>query len=222
MAGKSKISTHPAKKYIELELVKGTPYRDIVGQFSGDISRSSLGRYKRKHLPEQLAKAREAKEVSNADKLLAELARLRIYANKLMEACDRYLTDPEHPDWYDIGPRAHDVDVTYEAEDGQGKTYRRKARMSDLLKLIEKKDILPIEIRWKIADPRELVLKAHKALKEDLELLGRIWGEIKGEGTPGILVTDPVFIEIQALILDAVKDHPEVREKIAHVLDPGE
>jgi len=218
MGNTCSICKHSARQYIDLELVKGTSYRDIEAQFSGEISRSALGRHKKNHIPESLVKAQKAEEISKADRIVEELERIRRYANKVLEACDRELTDPDNPDQYYIGPRADDVDVTYVELDDEGKPHRHKARLSVLLRELVDNGMLPAAHRWKIADPRELILKAHKALRDDLEFLARLWGEIKDQTATTILVTDPVFVQLQAVILEATKDVPEVRQKIGYAL----
>lgn len=88
------------------------------------------------------------------EQLAAGLARV----NKLMDACDAWLQDPDNPDVYDIGPRANEVTVVY-WEAGDESLFRAKAPLSKLLARIDKGGILTIEAESKFADPRKLILE---------------------------------------------------------------
>jgi hypothetical protein len=63
------ICSHPDRKKIDQEIIKGTPLRDIAGRYG--TSKSSLQRHQKAgHIPAAIAKAEEAKEVAQGDKLL--------------------------------------------------------------------------------------------------------------------------------------------------------
>jgi hypothetical protein len=68
------ICSHPDRAEIDRALLDTDSLRDIAGRF--DVSRSALDRHKADHLPEQLSKAQEADEVTQADDLLGRLDEL--------------------------------------------------------------------------------------------------------------------------------------------------
>ena len=57
-------------------LVSSVPYRELSRRFG--IDKSSLSRHKKRHIPELLSKAVEAKEVTKANNLFDEINRLKI------------------------------------------------------------------------------------------------------------------------------------------------
>jgi hypothetical protein len=100
------------------------------------------------------------------------------------------LRDPEHPERYDLGPRATDITVIYEAEEDKDSPgdpddedsnvkvkrvkVRKKALLSELLAVIPNLFVVSI----KVADPRELILKTHRETRDDLELIAKLSGEL--------------------------------------------
>lgn len=92
---------------------------------------------------------------------------------KLFDACDRWLADPEDPARYEIGPRAEDVQVTYWEKEPDGRQVKRKDRLSTLLCRVSLgRNFIIIEMKQ--ADPRELVLKTANTLRGALEMLLRV------------------------------------------------
>src|SRR5215208_6441836 len=107
---------------INSALLAGTPLRTIA-DLNG-LSHQSLIRHRDNHLPGSLLKSQEAREIADADRLMAELEATFARVNKLFDACDEWLTDPDDPTRYDIGPRAGELMVTYE-ERSNGRTVQR-------------------------------------------------------------------------------------------------
>jgi hypothetical protein len=60
---------------INLELIGGTSYRDIAGQFR--LSKTAVARHKQAHVPEKLALARNHREALSAESLLEEMADMK-------------------------------------------------------------------------------------------------------------------------------------------------
>jgi len=182
------VCDHPQREAIDAALVSDSePNRAIADRFG--IGLSALGRHRREHIPEALARAQqargdraatavarrvEAKEAHDTRAgldLLGELQRIFEHVNLTLDACDRWLRDPNDPTRYEIGPRAEDIQVTYLEDTGDGRPARRKARLSELLPHAPG-PVLAVEVKH--ADPRELIIKAADSLKGQLELLGNI------------------------------------------------
>lgn len=79
----STIETHPQRADIESALLQGISYRDIAGRYG--LSKSAVERYSDK-LTSTLAKAQEAQEVANGDRLLAQVIDLQKQALEILEA----------------------------------------------------------------------------------------------------------------------------------------
>jgi transposase len=69
------ICKHKQLEQINKELINGTSYRAISGRFG--VSKSSLERHHKNHLPADLTKAKAAGEIAQADSLLAQLQTLQ-------------------------------------------------------------------------------------------------------------------------------------------------
>jgi hypothetical protein len=96
------ICTHPDREAIDCALVAGEANTKLSSIFA--VSEQALRRHKESHLPEKLLKAREAEEITEADKLKGELElvkedvqRLRLKAEEegdfrtALMGCDRAL-----------------------------------------------------------------------------------------------------------------------------------
>lgn len=93
---------------------------------------------------------------------MGELAVLARRARKLSDACDRWLTDPDNPGAYNLGPRSSEVKVVYEEDGPDGKPVRRTEWLDVLLRQLEGGGRHVLRGEWKIADPRTLISKARE------------------------------------------------------------
>jgi DNA-binding transcriptional ArsR family regulator len=70
------VCSHPERREIDRTLVsRSASYRDIAGQYS--VSKTAVSRHTKEHLPDLLAKAYAAEEVTRADELLMDVRRLQ-------------------------------------------------------------------------------------------------------------------------------------------------
>lgn len=81
---------HPNVLHINSALIAGRSLRDIGGQWK--ISKTALARHK-EHLPAELAKAKQAEEVGNADTLLNDVRGGEGRADRLYVAAEKILLD---------------------------------------------------------------------------------------------------------------------------------
>ena len=213
MPRKPEVDKHPKKKQIIRALIRGVSYRDIMGQFG--VTKSALGRYLKERLPEKAAKALAARDVEDGNFILDEIQRIMARVNKMFDACDEYLSDPEEPGKYDIGPRADEVTVNYYICDTEGKNVSRfKDTLQNIINQLRGVNVTATE--YKYADPRKLLLETARTLHPQLELLVQIHGQIK-DVTVNI-INSPEFISIQNILLEELAPHPEARLKIAERL----
>jgi hypothetical protein len=190
MARRCSICDHPEAVKINKLLAKGESLRNIAGRFP-DISVSSLHRHKQ-HLARELAEPikrqeelaevfrenlaiKENEETREAITVISELKRCFTRINKLFDACDQWLKDPDNPEQYTLEPRANEVKVIFSEADEDGKPRRRKKALSHLLARLEESGGLQVE-GWEVrhADPRELILKTAGRLSEQIEILAKL------------------------------------------------
>lgn len=202
--------THPKHVEIDKALVAETSLRNIAERFS--LSVAAINRHKKSHLPDALVQARVVQEEADAIDVMAELRRCFERVNLLFDACDRWLRDADDPTRYDIGPRAEEVDVTYderiEDRNGQPRTVRRKKSLAELLDMIagERRTVTMVETKH--ADPRELVLKTANRLQGQTELFAKLIGELSDGNTINITVS-PEWAELRSIITGVLQAHPE-------------
>jgi transposase-like protein len=66
------VCAHPKVEAIDMALVAGEPYRSVANRYES-LSQAAVQRHEENHLPATLSKAKEAREVSRADDLLASV-----------------------------------------------------------------------------------------------------------------------------------------------------
>jgi hypothetical protein len=179
---KAAVETHPEREAIIRDIVGGELSNRAVARKYG-ISHGAVNRYKNGRLLAEAAEAARERGRGDGGALLGRVEKVMGRVQKLYDACDEYLQDPENPEKYTLFPRAWELDVVYREAVLSGdktKIVVRKAALSALLeKVSESLGIEPVEVNYRHADPRKLVIEASKAIKEQLELLAKIQGTIR-------------------------------------------
>ncbi len=231
------ICTHPEREAIDKALVASESYRNVSVRFGTSVA--SLQRHKAEHIPVLLATARQrqgeasaahgqhlvdqageqdAREQAHALDVMEELQRCFNRVNLLFDACDRYLRDPDNPAQYDIGPRSEDVTVTYTEPGEDGKPVRRRARLSTLLAQVEQGSASVVDrVETKVADPRELVLKAAAQLTAQVQLLAKLLGQLDERPQVNVLMA-PEWLQVRAALLTALAPYADARMAVAAAL----
>jgi len=70
------VCAHPEVEAIDLALVAGEPYRRVANRYES-LSQAAMQRHEENHLPATLTKAKEIREISRADDLLASVRSLQ-------------------------------------------------------------------------------------------------------------------------------------------------
>ena len=156
-------------------------------------------------------------EQQQALDVMGELRRVFERVNLVMDACDRWLRDPEDPTRYDVGPRAGDVTVIYLEADDQGKSHQRKAPLDQLLVRLTEAGIHPTGWESKQADPRELILKAAAQLRPSIELLAKLVGELDERPTINIALS-PEWQATRTRLVAALGPYPDARAAVVAAL----
>lgn len=211
------VCDHKKLREIDLLLVQAKlSKRSIAAQFQ--LAPSSVQRHKAEHLPETLKRGHEARKDGDALAVMTELEKCVTYTNKMLRACDAWLSDPENPGIYTLEPRAEELIVIYySAGEGDGKPIRKRAPLSQLLAQIQSNGKVIESYEVKRADPRDLILKTVAQLRPQAELLAKLEGKLKDN--PNINITiNQEWVEVRAAILAALLPFPDARMAVVSAL----
>lgn len=173
------ICAHNRRSRIETAIAHQESLRSIANHFR--VTHYSLRRHRDNCIPEAVSQEREAARHLLTVGLDAELERCFRRINKVFDACDQYLRDADNPDRYSLDPRAEDVSVIYHDQadtNARGEPRRKRARLSRLLALAANGSLDIERVEWRIADPRELILKSASQLHQHLDMLAKLRGSI--------------------------------------------
>lgn len=215
MAGRKwTIDTHPERETIIKEIIKGDrSLRDISRQY--DITPSSVHRYLTEKLADRAAKVVAERDAAHGTDFVAETLQQDERVQKLLDACDRYLTDPADPSRYELGPRAWEIDIVYRTvEPDTDKMITRKESLQALLDKLDAQGYQPWEVRMKQADPRKLLLEAATVLRATLELRAKLAGKLIENQTTVNVNLNQYWVKFKQIIFDATDKHPEIRARI--------
>ncbi len=91
-AMKCTVCTHPQRRMIDVSLLRHTPLRDLERRYG--MSRSSLSRHSRLHIPVSIAKAEQVKEQAVEEQaardVSEELSRLQREADRILKEAREY------------------------------------------------------------------------------------------------------------------------------------
>ena len=228
------VSLHPRVSEIRKDLVElaGNAKRFRILSEKYGPKPDAFRRYERDHLTpsvsKTIAKHAELIEETKDMDVMASLGRVAQRMELYFEAADRWLRDPDDPTRYSLSPRETEVLVIWEREvegDNGTKTIRRKELLTDILKRCGEKggptteEIRVVEIN--AGNPRKLFLDGVTAGKPLYELIGKAKGQIKADPVVSLQVFlgSPEWTSTQALLVEAVKDHPEAAERVALALE---
>lgn len=131
-------------------------------------------------IPSFLDAARRERDTDKGINVEREARRLLNRMNKLLDACDEWLTDPEDPAKYALDARDSELLVIYDDLGdltAQGKPKRKRAHLSDLLRRLEQfANVEPVSATIKRADPRSLIVQTAGEIKGQIELFARLQG----------------------------------------------
>jgi hypothetical protein len=219
--GSCLVCNHPNRDQIDAGLAKRLSIRGMSRTYG--ITHEAIARHRDNHLSQTIAQAQIFQDLATANGIGNHIESLLTNCIKLYAACNEWLTDPADPTKYNINPRAEDVDVIYydvtpgEEEDDPpivSKT-RSTAKLSALL---VKTGGLAQIVRWKIADPRELLLKTAQTLNQQLELIARVRKVINEkpivQQTVNNIEIQAVFVRVSDMLRGMAQRHPELAQEL--------
>jgi len=173
-----KICTHEKKVEIDKAIASANgTFRGIARKF--ETSDDSLLRHVKNCIPKALNSLIEEQQRQRGLVVENEVQRVFRRLNKLIDACDAWLTDPDDPESYTLEVRSNELQVIYLDYNDLGETgkpKRKRAPLSELVKQLAEGNQEAVSIHTKHADPRDLIVKAAGEIKGQLELYGRLLG----------------------------------------------
>lgn len=214
------IGKHPKKLEIIKHIIDGDISREAIAERYG-ISKSSVLRYLNDQLLPAAAKRQEEKQRERGDTVLDRIEYLMAEMQKLLDACKEFLADPDNPDRYYLGPRAHEILVTWYERDEEGKrTPISKTPLDKLIAEIEEHGKTIVNAQPYTEDPRRIILKTAEVMGKQLELIAKIQGMVKDVKIS--ISYSEHWMRFKDDILRATDGYPEVRDRIVSLISAGE
>jgi len=211
---KREIEQHPKKDRIIKALVRGDKYREITERYG--ISKAALSRYLRDKLLPQTAEVAYEQGIKDGSLALDQVREAMERINKMYRACDEFLEHPDKPGEYFLGPRAEEMIISYVEIDEEGNGQTRTTTLQDALNRLEKSGKTFLQVKYRHADPRKLVLDTMSKAREQMEFLGKLSGQIQ-DIVINVTAMEQ-WAEIKIAIIEAVRDIPDARSRIVDAL----
>ena len=214
MARKTAVELHPKNKEIERRLAKGDSINSISGAYG--ISRGALSRHKESRLPQKLINAVQKRDITSAEELFQIILGTVRKIEKLSESCDAYLQDPDDPNLYYMGPRAHEVDIVWEEEietsDGSCIYKKHRDTLQDLIDTYFRGGEI-VKMKSSHTDPRILLVKSSDTLTKQMDTLVQAWKSVD-QGSSAFIGTES-WNQAVKTILRVTEPYPEIRREMA-------
>jgi hypothetical protein len=216
MANAYSVDKHPKKNAIIRDLVNQVPYTQIAGNYGMTVN--AVQRYATQKLRMSAAKAL-AKGQYDGAQLLSRIEETIVYVQKMYDACNDWLQDPEDHSRYNLDPRAYEHEVIYNwvltNQDGDERRIRKKANLQELLERAMREDEEIIKVESKTADPRKLILDTAQTLNKQLETLAKIAGVVQEVTNVDVNVSvNTVLASTIVQVIQREVDDPEVVKRI--------
>ena len=238
MPRKSQLDDHPQIETIRKDLAE---YKKSLREIADEhgVHPQALYRYRKATISRKIAQAhkiatkverraerkafkREVSEVQAEQNLRAEaeggdglikiVEQTMQRIQKLFDACDDYLSDPDDPQRYTLAPRAEEIIVTIEEERSGRTTYEKMT----LQEAIDRTGLNITQARNSSNDPRNLLLNAAKSLQGQMSLLVDFYAEARQQQQ--VRIQDhPQWPEMVSLWVNALREYPDACEVILDV-----
>jgi len=216
----------PAKQKEVIDMIaSGATYTAIARKIGCSVS-SAKG-YVFRNLMPLVCRDLTKREEEGARKILARVERIAGRCEKMSDALDLWLTDPDNPERYTMDPRTDELKCicTLQGTDSRGNPISRTATipLDELMSQLEFAEykglsVIPEHLVWKNTDPRKLMLDTARALKELLELLAKITGELKESVDVHVDVRTQLSSIVQVINAE-LEDEPEKKQRIVEAID---
>jgi hypothetical protein len=205
---------HPKREELDVEILSDKPIAYLAKKYGATTA--AIRKYK-DTLNRKTGMAMTERSLEQGEYVLDKIENVMIRLQSMLDACDEWMRDPDDPHKYNLNPRDYEIEVIYEVESkkptASSKTVRKKALLSKLLRQTGK-DV--VEVRYRIADPRLMLVNVADAVEKQLRLLSQIQGKIKSSTDE---VTTMVLVKIQQTVINELHEHPQLRKKIADAFE---
>ncbi|MCF7949496.1 MAG: hypothetical protein K9M94_12980 [Spirochaetia bacterium] len=171
------VEQHPKRDEIEKALIEGKSQRSISGQYG--VPKTSIQRYVNHRFVDLAADAIRERQLDRGEAIIDRIHNIIKQLEKLINATDEWLTDPEDDTKYNLFPRADEVEIIYYTYNADGKPQRNKKKLQRLIEDIEGSGKNVDQLQWKNADIRQLLPRVADSLHKQLDLVAKILGEVK-------------------------------------------
>lgn len=156
------------------------------------------------------------------DLLLIKVNQMLAKVEKLIKAADEFLTDPDDPTKYDLGPRDTEIIVSVQEqyEKGDPPPPRVRITLAEATKQLESHGYIVHSIQSRHADPRNLLLQGAKTLEGQLKLIIDYAAELRQQRHDDITL-HPEYHKLEAELMEAFRKHPDVLEDLQNVFGSG-
>ena len=226
----SKIEQEGHREEILKMVIDNVPYKDIASKFG--YSKDTVARYVKDKLKREAAIERS----KNRKKLTADFSKTMDYLQslneKVIEACKEWLQKP-HSTKFTLEPRAEEISVIYKLRqyDKATDTYketREEAPLSEIIAMIEEEKISDCgssvekrkvsTLRWKIADPRKLIINALAEGRSQIELIAKVTGELNELADKTDIYGTVIPLIVKAII-DETRGNKDLRQKLIAAIE---
>jgi hypothetical protein len=176
-AGKCATCNHAESTEINRLIAAGTTYKVISQQYGMD--QASVSRHVKACIPRLLVSTRVARDIGGGIVVERQLEKTFAHINKLVDACDEWLLDPDGTGKYTLEPRSREINVVYDDyndRDDKGKPKRKKANLQELIGRLGEAGYEVDLLQSKSADPRELVLQSAAEIRAHLDFYAKLHG----------------------------------------------
>lgn len=167
-----KVCSHKKSAQIDIKIRNGSSLSSIGKQYG--LSRTTIRNHRDECMVKILVEDEAMKDAIVGDVLIKQVNAQIELVHKLIKACDEWLTDPEDPDKYYLGPRGTEIDITYQEVDkdtGRILPIQRKATLQEIMQAIESEGYIVKGVKFNHADPRELLLKSIGKLEGTVKMI---------------------------------------------------
>lgn len=208
---KTAVALHPKREEIETAIIEGRPIKEIASGYG--LTYHAVYDHMRKRMADAVAQAQKERGIESQNFIINQIDSLMEKLNMMLDACHEALLDPDDPTKYNIEPRATDIKVIYREYDESGKGHNVTRSLQEVIQALEKTGATVTSLQTKSLDPRAMLLNIADSMEKQLTLLGRMQGTLGG--VIDEMVQSIVLIQVQKVVIEATKGHPEIRRKIA-------
>jgi hypothetical protein len=206
------IDIHPDKKTIIARILKGESLAALDREYG--FGKGVSWKYVKEVLAERVQEAVQQGKDDIRHRLESIFDRLQ----KLLDACHTWLQDPDDPEKYTLCPRMDEIEVVYLDVNENGNIVNKKALLSSLLARALNLDDM-VEVKTRNMDNRKLLVDTANAMSRQMEIIGKIIGQVPEGGTVNNFNFMTQWVEFKTIIMEATAKTPEVRKSIIEAME---